>query len=505
MRVRQRLIQHKHLQYLLCLVFAVAFLHAAVAQSNTTAGMTDSNKQPPPFVFGTASAAYQIEGAWNEGGRLPSIWDTFSQMPGKVANNENGNVADDFYHRWQEDVELMKSLGVQLFRFSLSWPRIIPKGRGEVNQAGIAFYSRLIDALLAAGIEPHITLYHWDLPQALEDEYLGWLGERVVDDFAAYAAVCFNAFSDRVKYFTTFNEPLSFVFIGYDQGIHAPGRCSDRSRCAAGNSSTEPWIATHHVLLAHVAAVQQLRSIAPDAKVSINFNTNWGEPMTNSREDLEASQRYLDFNLGVYADPCFLGDYPSSVRKAVPSLPHFTTEQKAALKKSVDYFALNHYTTNWVSASDSGLQKASTTYVRDGAPIGPQADSEWLYVVPWGMRRLLNYVNKRYHHPAIYITESGVDVPNENSMPFPDVLQDDFRIDYYREYIENAVLAATVDGVDVRAYFAWSILDNFEWADGYSKRFGITYVDYKNGLKRTPKQSAYFLAKLFGRHPNPGT
>ena len=334
--------------------------------------MTDPFTPPPPFPWGVASSAFQIEGAAAADGKGPSIWDTFSHTPGKVANNDTGDVACDFYHRYQADIDLMKSLGVSAFRFSLAWARILPSGRGAPNRAGLAFYHRVLDALAAAGIEPHVSLYHWDLPQALEDEYGGWLSPRSVDDFAAYAALAFKEFGPKVKHWSTFNEPYTFAFCGYAYGIHAPGRCSDRAKCeAGGDSDTEPWLVSHHVLLAHAAAVAAFRGPAgvPGGLISINLNAEWAEPASASPADAAAAARYLDFQIGLYAEPVFLsGDYPASVRARVPSLPRFTPAQSAALKGSADFLALNHYTSRWVRdvpASDPA-----------GAPADAQALTE---------------------------------------------------------------------------------------------------------------------------------
>jgi beta-glucosidase/6-phospho-beta-glucosidase/beta-galactosidase len=330
-----------------------------------------AQNKPPPFLFGVASSAFQIEGAGPAvDGKGPSIWDTFSHTPGKVNNNDTGDVACNFYNRYESDIALMKSLGASAFRFSLAWSRILPKGRGPPNPAGIAFYHRVLDALAAAGIEPHVTLYHWDLPQALEDEYGGWRSPRSVDDFAAYADLAFREFGGRVKFWSTFNEPYTFAFCGHAYGIHAPGRCSDRAKCErGGDSDTEPWLVSHHVLLAHAAAVARFRTLVPAGAISLNLNAEWAEPATDSSADAEAAARYLDFQVGLYAEPVFLtGDYPASVRARVPSLPKFTQAQSDALKGSADYFALNHYTSRWVRDTPRGDPA--------GAPADAQALTE---------------------------------------------------------------------------------------------------------------------------------
>jgi beta-glucosidase/6-phospho-beta-glucosidase/beta-galactosidase len=345
------------------------------------------SSSPPPFLFGVASSAFQIEGAGPAvDGKGPSIWDTFSHTPGKVANNDTGDVACDFYNRYADDVALMKSLGVAAFRFSLSWSRILPRGRGAPNPAGIAFYHRLLDALDAAGIQPHISLYHWDLPQALQDEYGGWLSPRSVEDFAAYADLAFREYGPRVKHWSTFNEPYTFAFCGYAYGIHAPGRCSDRAKCeGGGDSDTEPWLVSHRVLLAHAEAVKRFRARVPGGLISLNLNAEWAEPASSSPEDADAAARYLDFQLGLYAEPVFLtGDYPASVRARVPALPRFTPAQSAALKGSADYFALNHYTSRWVRAT------------RAGDPAGAPADAEALTELDGKVREGLERKRKKW-------------------------------------------------------------------------------------------------------------
>lgn len=462
----------------------------------------------PDMFWGSATAAYQVEGAVWEGGRGPSIWDTFAHTPGKTLNGDTGDVTDDFYHRYPEDIKLMQSLGIRNFRLSIAWPRIFPQGRGEPNPEGLAFYSDLIDALLAAGIEPHVTLYHWDLPQALMDEYGGWLSEAVVPDFARYAAVMFRALGGRVVWWTTFNEPWTFCFLGYGNGEHAPGRCSDRSKSPEGDSASEPFIASHNVLRAHAAAVAEFRVAVPGGRISMNINGDWAEPYDlESQADRDAAERHIQFQVALYADPLYRGDYPAAVRDRVPGLPSFTAAERAALLGSMDYYAMNHYASNYVRdaprwAADPGSPwqwedtSQSDTNAR-GHKIGPKADSPWLNVSPGGFRSMINWISKRYGRPPIVVTESGCDVPDESSLPPHAALADPFRVDYYRSYLAAAMQAKHQDGVDLQGYFAWSLLDNFEWAMGFKNRFGIIHVDYKT-LERRPKDSARWLQQFFG-------
>eukprot|EP00008_Paramoeba_atlantica_P013125 CAMPEP_0201476092 /NCGR_PEP_ID=MMETSP0151_2-20130828/1377_1 /ASSEMBLY_ACC=CAM_ASM_000257 /TAXON_ID=200890 /ORGANISM="Paramoeba atlantica, Strain 621/1 / CCAP 1560/9" /LENGTH=497 /DNA_ID=CAMNT_0047856373 /DNA_START=96 /DNA_END=1589 /DNA_ORIENTATION=+ len=451
---------------------------------------------PRNFVFGVATAAYQIEGAVDQDGRGPTTWDKFSHTEGKVSNGDNGDVADDHYHRVAEDIELMKSLGIKNYRFSLAWSRIMPTGRLPVNPAGVAHYNREINALLDAGIEPYVTLFHWDLPLPLEDEG-GWLSESIVEAFKDYAEFCFQTYGDRVKNWITINEPRTVASLGYDLGYHAPGRCSDRSHCPEGDSSTEPYIAAYNMLNAHAAAGNlYLTQYKPgqQGSITMTLDSTWAEPLDpTSLLDHLAARRQVDFFLGWFADPLYFGDWPSSMKFYVGDrLPEFTPEQKRLLKNSHDYFGLNHYTTYYCShvwQKDYMDSHVETTFVDlNGTEIGPQADSSWLHVVPWGFRKLLNYVHTRYGS-SILVTENGVSVPDENSLSLEDVLNDTFRLHYYQDYLENLALAIQ-DGAKVRGYFAWSLMDNFEWGDGYSTRFGMTYVDYENNQARHPKRSA---------------
>jgi len=515
------------------------------------------------FRWGVATAAYQVEGAVSEDGRGASIWDVFSKQKGKIANGDTGNVADDSYHRIKEDVALIKAMGLNSYRFSISWSRIMPSGTGAVNAQGVAHYNRLIDELVAQNIDPIVTLYHWDLPAGLENKYLGWLSPRIEKDFAAYADVCFEQFGNRVKKWITLNEPWTFCFMGYVVGAFAPGRCSDRSRCAEGNSSTEGYQAAHNALNAHAAAVALYRNkyqAAQKGVIGIVLNHDWGEPLTHSDEDVAAAERRNEFAMGWFGDPVTFGHYPHTMEQYVGQrLPVFTKAQSERLKGSYDFLGLNHYSSKYYSAqplptllqqqqqqqqqqsspsrtnvddfasgdqridiSDPDHQHATTTwggwaddqknfeskFNLNGELIGPQAASPWLNVVPWGMYNVLKWSSDRYTiggvRPIIYVTENGCDVPDESTLPLAKALDDSFRINYYSQYLA-AVERAVNDGVDVRGYYAWSLLDNFEWADGYAFRFGLHYVDYSTSqLKRYPKASAGWYADYAAKHANFG-
>jgi len=464
-----------------------------------------SAKVPSDFIWGTATASYQVEGAWKEDGRGLSIWDVFSHTPGKTHNGDTGDVADDHYHKLKEDIELMTAMGLTHYRMSLSWSRILPDGV-HVNKMGLEHYRREMQMLRSAGISIACTLYHWDLPQALDD-IGGWLNATIVQYYLNYAEICFQMFSPYVTHWLTFNEPLTFTVLGYGAGIHAPGRCSDRTMCPAGNSSTEPYITTHNVLRSHAWAVKLYRD-SYQAKfagnIGIVVNSKCYEVLSNSTEDKDAQFRHMMWMLGWYADPVYFGDYPDVMKERVGDrLPTFTDKEKTLLRGSVDFFALNHYTSSYV-ANNPNPQPGPPTVdtdqsvllprYKDGVPIGKMADSDWLWVVPWGMRKLLNWVYDRYKQDII-ITENGVDVPNESSLPLQEALNDTFRVDFIRDYTDNVFLAIE-DGVPVKGYFCWSLMDNFEWADGYSKRFGLHYVDYAHGLQRYQKQSAKFYAEM---------
>ncbi|KAJ4753102.1 beta glucosidase 12 [Rhynchospora pubera] len=466
---------------------------------------------PKDFLFGTASSAYQYEGAAREGGRGPSIWDTFTHLhPEKIANGSNGDVAIDSYHRYKEDVAIMNDMGLNSYRFSISWPRILPGGNisGGVNKEGIKYYNNLINELILNGIQPFVTLFHWDSPQALEDLYGGFLSSRVVEDFRDYAEVCFQEFGDRVKNWITFNEPWSYSVGGYGSGILAPGRCSPwvDTNCLGGDSAKEPYIVAHNQLLAHAATVAIYRKKFQEAqkgKIGITLVSNWMIPYSNSKADKESAARALDFMYGWFMDPITSGQYPLIIRRLVGDrLPNFTREQSAILKGSFDFVGVNYYTArftqnipisnNFVNKSYNADQFVNQTVERNGIIIGPKAASSWLYVYPKGIRDLLVYTKKTYNNPLIYITENGVDEENDQKLSLEEALKDDFRIRFYQQHL-SYVQRAIQEGVDVRGYFAWSLLDNFEWMDGYSVRFGINYVDYKNGLKIYPKSSSLWF------------
>ena len=472
----------------------------------------------PNFTWGAATAAYQVEGAWNIDGKGPSIWDTFTHIPNRTANNATGDVATDFYHRYLEDISTMKSLGIKNFRMSLSWPRLLPNGTvDQPNPQGVDFYNKLIDALLAADIEPWVTLFHWDLPAALDNKTPtgGWLNPNITNIFNDYADFCFENFGDRVKHWITFNEIQVFAYYGYGQGFNAPGRCSPdvASWCqeigGGGNSSTEPYIVAHHALLSHGLAVQTYRQKYQESQngtIGLTINTNFAEPYDPSNpDDVAAVDTDVTFWFGWIAHPLTFGSYPDAMIRLVSGdrLPSFTEDQAALLKGSFDFIGINHYTSKFVKytgipgndwASDKQLIESDTDV--NGKLIGPYAQSSWLQVYPLGLRKLLKWIDKNYNHPAIYVFENGVSVPNESEMPIEQALNDTFRINYLQDYIGNMILAILEDKIDVRGYFVWSLMDNLEWIAGYDIRFGLIYVDYANNLTRHLKDSAVWYSNL---------
>ncbi len=438
---------------------------------------------PADFIWGAATAAYQIEGAATDDGRKPSVWDIFCRRPGAIWNSDTGDVACNHYHRFAEDVRLMRELGLRAYRFSISWPRVIPDGTGAVNAAGLDFYSRLIDELLAAGIQPFITLYHWDLPQALYERG-GWLNRESTDWFAEYTAVVAQRLTDRVRHWMTFNEIQVFLNHGMLTGEHAPG---DQL------TMKDVLLAGHNVLRAHGCAVQAIRATGADVQVGFAPVGNPAMPESNSSTDVAAARKRMYdnatdhvFNCTWWLDPIFRGEYPDqSVQAYGDAVPEIEPGDMELIAQPLDFLGLNIYFGERVRAGSNGSAELLTPPVGDAySPMGFWVVPESLY---WGPR----LIHERYPVP-IYITENGIGL--REWVQRDGQVHDPHRIDYLHRYISE-LRRAMADGVDVRGYFHWSLLDNFEWAYGYRERFGLIYVDYET-QQRIPKDSARWYQRL---------
>ncbi|KAI8474346.1 MAG: glycoside hydrolase superfamily [Monoraphidium minutum] len=465
---------------------------------------------PPPascanlaskIIWGGATSAYQIEGAWNVDGKGPSIWDVFSQKGGETQGNATGNVANDHYFRWREDLELMKRLGVKTYRFSIAWTRIVPSGlaNGAVNAAGVAWYKALITELLKAGIVPAVTMFHWDLPQELQAKEGGFLapGPAFQDAFVHYADVLYRELGPLVKLWMTFNEPLSICELGYNKGIFAPG---------IKDGPAGQYKCGHNLLLAHAKAVKLYRdkyAKAQGGRIGMALDGKWGFPYDpNSQADKDASQAWMEFQYGWMADPVYFGSYPAVMKKVLgQDLPRFTPEESALLKGSMDYFPVNFYCGYYIRAATPGNSTLPfVVYEKgpDGKWVGPPSASTWLFVTPTGLRRTLVWLDKRYsvggRKVEFSISENGVSGPGEATKGLPQVLDDRFRLKYYSSYLDEMCKAIAQDGVKFSTYWAWSLFDNFEWREAYTQRFGMVYIDLKDNLKRVPKATAYWFA-----------
>lgn len=440
--------------------------------------MTQRRQFPSNFLWGAATSAYQIEGSPLADGAGPSIWHRFSHTPGRTTNNETGDVACDHYHRYKEDVALMRELGLTSYRFSISWSRILPDGTGAVNERGLDFYRRLVDELLANDIQPLVTLYHWDLPAALDDRG-GWLNRDISWWFADYAQVMFRALDDRVKMWVTLNEPWVVADGGYLHGVLAPGH----------RNHFEAPIASHNLMRAHAAAIQAYRSVGKN-QIGYVVNLEPKYPVSRSDDDAAAVRRADAYMNRQYLDPVFLGAYPAELLEMFgEAWPQFPPDDFELLKEKFDFLGINYYTRGLTKADESvPLERA----IRVKNPRAAYTETGW-EVFPKGLTDILVWVTNRYGHMPLYITENGAafyDPPTaENGR-----IDDPLRIDYYTKHL-NAVLDAIERGADVRGYYAWSMFDNYEWNAGFAKRFGIVHVDYET-QQRTPKASARFYSQV---------
>jgi beta-glucosidase len=432
---------------------------------------------PQGFVWGAAASSYQIEGAVTEDGRGESIWDRFAHTPGKTFNGNTGDVACDHYHRFADDVQLMAELGLRAYRFSISWPRILPDGKGPINECGLAFYDRLVDTLCQAGIDPHVVLYHWDLPQALDDGG-GWLNRDIADRFAHYADVVSRRLGDRVTHWATFNEPLCIALLGYFTGEQAPGH-QDQTFAEANT-------ALHHVYLAHGKAVPVLRANSSASKIGIMLNIYPVYPATDSEEDRAAALRFERFHTGWFAEPVLKGEYPAEVFPMFgPSAPKIQPGDMALISAPLDFVGLNYYSRMVVADDPAAPDPLKTKIVH--VESSEYTDMDW-EIYPDGLHDLLVAIDREYHLKEIYIAENGCAMPDV--LDANGQVHDPRRVAYLQAHL--LVLQQTMaQGIPVKGYFVWSLLDNFEWAFGYSKRFGIVYVDYAT-QRRIPKSSYHF-------------
>ncbi|XP_044967161.1 probable inactive beta-glucosidase 14 isoform X2 [Hordeum vulgare subsp. vulgare] len=452
------------------------------------ASALDRGQFPPPtsFLFGTSTSAYQIEGGYLEGKKGLSNWDVYTHKEGTIEDGSNGDIAADHYHRYMEDIELMHSLGVNSYRFSIAWTRILPRGRfGHINPDGVAFYNAIINALLQKGIQPFVTIFHYDIPHELEERYGGWLSPEIQKDFGYFAKVCFKLFGDRVKFWVTMNQPNLLAKFAYMDGWFPPGHCSKPfGNCAFGNSSIEPYIVGHNMILSHANAVSIYRN---------NYQETQGG--------------YIGIAVGArwFLDPIILGDYPAEMRKILgPTLPEFTSKQKKKLHATkLDFIGLNHYSTWYLKDCIfspcemdpmDGDARALSLAERDGVLIGKQTGAPFFYDVPHGMEKVVMYYKQRYNNTATYITENGYAQASNSSMTAKDFTGDTERINYISGYL-TYLASAIRKGADVRGYFVWSLLDDFEWTSGYKDRFGLYHVDFKT-QKRTPKLSAEWFRQF---------
>ncbi|PIA61391.1 hypothetical protein AQUCO_00300732v1 [Aquilegia coerulea] len=484
-----------HVALLVIVVVVVSVISHVHSSENT---LTFSRQDfPPNFVFGSGTSAYQVEGAAAEDGRTPSVWDTFAHS-GRLRDKSNGDVACDQYHKYKEDVQLMVDTGLEAYRFSISWSRIIPNGKGPVNPKGLQYYNNLIDELIKHGIQPCVTLCHFDLPQALEDDYGGWLSEKIVDDFTAYADVCFKEFGDRVSHWTTINEPNSVALGGYDLGSLPPQRCSYPygENCTKGNSSVEPYIYTHNSLLAHASAVrlyQNKYQAKQKGFIGLTIFTYWLIPFSNSVKDAKATQRAYDLFMGWFINPLVFGDYPKTLKKHAGSkIPTFTPQQSELVKGSFDFLGLNHYQTVQITDDSNSLKLEERDAYKD---MGVKRINSWnggsydeIQLDPLGLELVLEHLKQVYHNPPIFIHENGQRTLHNAS------LYDTSRMNYLAGFIRS-LLNAIRNGSDVRGYFSWSFLDLFELIEGKEASYGLYYVDFNDpDLKRQPKLSAHWYS-----------
>jgi beta-glucosidase len=440
---------------------------------------------PKGFFWGAATAAYQIEGAWKEDGKGESIWDRFAHTPGRIKNGDSGDVACDSYHRWREDIALLRAMNLNSDRFSISWPRIQPTGIGSANRRGIDYYSRLVDALLEARIRPLVTLYHWDLPQALEDAG-GWPNRDTAARFADYVELVARSLGDRVSDWILFNEPDAFTDLGYLEGTHAPGR----------KSLFDFLRASHTVNLAQGAGFRALKATRPSARVGTAFSMSACEPATDSEQDRLAAERCHAITNLWFLEPALKGRYPGALAFLPETAMRIKSGDLDKMRAPLDFIGINLYFRTIASAPSamerlSHAQQWLLPVKMEPGQLGPKTDMGW-EVWPQALYDVVTRTSRDFNHPQIEITESGCaynDAPDASGM-----VRDTRRLAYHRQYLQ-ALASAITDGADVRGYHAWSLLDNLEWAEGFTQRFGLAYVDFKT-QQRTIKESGSWYAKV---------
>jgi beta-glucosidase len=435
-------------------------------------GIMDSLRFPTDFLWGAATASYQIEGGWNEDNKGESIWDRFSHTPGKITNNETGDIACDHYHHYPEDIALMRQLGLKAYRFSISWPRVLPNGFGRINPAGLDYYDHLVDTLLAANIEPFITLHHWDYPQALQDRG-GWVNRDNLPYFADFAALMVKRLGDRVRRWATLNEPDDISENGYGWGEHAPGVKNDWKTVNQ---------VIHNLLVAHGLVVQAIRAINPVLEVGIVLGS-WGvDPVSDDPGDVSAADLVWNSQRIGFIHPIFRGHYHlAMIDKLGDNFPEVKSGDLALISQKLDFLGINSYSRTLVGSAG----------ITSPVPGSEYTDMGWEVCAP-AFRRMLNKINHDYKLPPVFITENGAAFPDEIAVDGK--IHDERRLDYLRKYIIQLRLAMQ-DGVDIRGYFVWSLLDNFEWSHGFTKRFGLIHVDF-NDQKRTIKDSGEWYSRV---------
>ncbi len=457
----------------------VAGLLPGTAQAQGTAAQASERTFPADFLWGSATASYQVEGAVHEGGRGPTIWDTFSHTPGKVHNGDTGDVADDFFHRYKSDIGIMRDLGLKTCRFSVAWSRIFPTGTGQPNQAGIDFYRRLTEALLESGVEPYATLYHWDLPQPLQDRG-GWENRDTAKAFADYAGFIAGKLQDHCKHYMTMNEMSTFVDLGYGNGTHAPGLQVGPKRLAQ---------LTHYVVLGHGLAVRAIRASAPAVQVGLAENPRAVVPVVDTPEHIAAAHTAMREENAQFLGVVLSGRYTDLYLKRLgANAPQFTPEELATIASPLDFVGTNVYQGNYVRAD---ANEAGYTIVPRPASY-PHMYSSWLDIVPEALYWVPKLTHEIWHPKTIFITENGCSSTDQIA---PDGhVYDTDRVMFFRSYLTQ-LQRAVAEGVPVKGYFLWSLLDNYEWADGYDKRFGVVYVDFKTE-QRIPKLSAMYYKEV---------